>query len=65
MKVAVIGATGFVGSEIVKELVSRNQSIKAFARNTDNVLESKNVAPVQVDVNDIEALATDLQGADV
>jgi len=33
MKVAVIGASGFVGSHIVEELVNRNQSIKAFARN--------------------------------
>jgi len=65
MRVAVIGATGFVGSHIVEELVNRNQSIKAFARNTDNVLDSKNVAKVALDVNDVQALATDLKGADV
>lgn len=65
MRVAVIGATGFVGSEIVKELINRNHSIKAFSRNKDNVIVSKNVAAVEVDVNNIEALVTDLQGADV
>ncbi len=65
MRVAVIGATGFVGSHIVEELVNRNQSIKAFARNTDNVLDSKNVAKVALNVNDVQALATDLKGADV
>ena len=65
MRVAVFGATGFVGSHIVEELVNRNQSIKAFARNTDNVLDSKNVAKVALDVNDVQALATDLKGADV
>lgn len=65
MRVAVIGATGFVGSHIVEELVNRNQSIKAFARNTENVLDSKNVAKVALDVNDVQALATDLKGADV
>ncbi|CAM3306409.1 NAD(P)-dependent oxidoreductase [Empedobacter stercoris] len=65
MKVAVIGATGFVGSHIVEELVDRNQSIKAFARNTDKVLDSKNVAKVALDVNDVQALSTDLKGADV
>ena len=65
MRVAVIGATGFVGSHIVEELVNRNQSIKAFARNTDKVLDSKNVAKVALDVNDVQALATDLKGADV
>lgn len=65
MRVAVIGATGFVGSEIVKELINRNHSIKAFSRNKDKVIVSKNVAAVEVDVNNIEALVTDLQGADV
>ncbi len=65
MRVAVIGATGFVGSEIVKELINRNHSIKAFSRNKDKVIISKNVAAVEVDVNNIEALVTDLQGADV
>lgn len=65
MKVAVIGASGFVGSHIVEELVNRNQSIKAFARNLDAIPDSKNVAKVVVDVNDVQALATDLKGADV
>ena len=65
MRVAVIGATGFVGSEIVKELINRNHSIKAFSRNKDKVIISKNVAAVEVDVNNIEALVTDLRGADV
>ena len=65
MRVAVIGATGFVGSEIVKELINRNHSIKAFSINKDKVIVSKNVAAVEVDVNNIEALVTDLQGADV
>ncbi len=65
MRVAVIGATGFVGSEIVKELINRNHSIKAFSRNKDKVIVSKNIAAVEVDVNNIEALVTDLQGADI
>ena len=65
MRVALIGATGFVGSQILKELVDRNQSIKAFARNVEKVPASKNVATVALDVNNVQALATDLKGADV
>lgn len=65
MRVALIGATGFVGSQILKELVERNQSIKAFARNVEKVPASKNVATVALDVNNVQALATDLKGADV
>lgn len=65
MRVAVIGATGFVGSHIVEELVNRNQSIKVFARHTDTIPDHKNVAKVALDVNDVQALAIDLKGADV
>jgi uncharacterized protein len=65
MRVAVIGATGFVGSQIVNELANRNYSVKAFARNTDKILQHKNVAAVKVDVNNVDELANDLKGADV
>lgn len=33
MKVAVIGATGFVGSHIVNELATRNHEVTAISRN--------------------------------
>ncbi len=65
MRIAVIGATGFVGSAILKELIERNHSIKAFARDIESLPESKNVAGVALDVNNISALAIDLKGADV
>jgi putative NADH-flavin reductase len=32
MKVALIGATGFVGSQVLKELVSRGHQVTAIAR---------------------------------
>lgn len=65
MRVALIGATGFVGSHILQELINRNFSIKAFARNVDKITDHKNVAKVALDVNNVQALATDLKGADV
>lgn len=65
MKVALIGATGFVGSAILNELSDRNHSIKAISRSIESDLGRKNVVGVKVDINDIDALVADLKGADV
>ena len=65
MKVALIGATGFVGSAILKELAERNHSIKAFSRSVGSDLGYRNVVGVALDVNNVDALAADLKGADI
>lgn len=65
MKVAVIGATGFVGQQLVKELASRGHEVLAIARNTQKVEEQAQVNATSVDVNDIDALAKTLAGVDV
>lgn len=65
MKIALIGATGFVGSAILKELVERNHSVKAFSRTINTDLGFKNAVGVALDVNDTEKLAADLKGADI
>lgn len=63
MKVALIGATGFVGSAILKELAERNHSIKAFSRKIDAGLGYKNVVGIPLDVNDVDKLTAELRGA--
>lgn len=65
MKVAVIGATGFVGQNLVKELTSRGHQVIAIARNTTTLAAQADVTPQQVDVNDLQALAAAISGADV
>lgn len=64
MKIAIIGATGFVGENIVKEAVSRGLDVTAMARNIDK-LNIDNVKKNTVDVYDKEALAEKLKGFDV
>ncbi|MDO4224463.1 MAG: NAD(P)H-binding protein [Bergeyella zoohelcum] len=64
MKVAVIGATGLVGSQVVKELANRNHQVVAIARNTEKILDHSNVEKIALDVNSPE-LAKHLQGVDV
>ncbi len=64
MKVAVIGATGFVGTQVVNELVHRGNEVIAIARNADKIPARDNVIAKSVDVNDESALAAAIQGSD-
>lgn len=64
MKVAVIGATGFVGTQVVNELVNRGNEVIAIARNTDKVLSHEKVQAQAVDVSDETALAAAIAGSD-
>jgi len=62
MKIALIGATGFVGSNILNELSNRNHQITAIARNPKNETTANWVS---ADIFDIDALAEILKGHDV
>jgi len=62
MKIAIIGATGFVGSAILNELTSRNQEITAIARNPKT---GSDVNWVAADIFNVDALADVLKGNDV
>lgn len=63
-KVAVIGATGFVGKQVVKELASRGYEVDAIARDSSKVEKADHVNPVDADVNNVEQLASLLKGDD-
>nr|WP_315150336.1 NAD(P)H-binding protein [uncultured Flavobacterium sp.] len=62
MKIAIIGATGFVGSAILNELAGRNHELTAIARNPKDSSEAKWVA---ADIFNIDSLAETLKGHDV
>ncbi|MDD7022103.1 MAG: NAD(P)H-binding protein [Aeromonadales bacterium] len=47
MKFAVIGATGYVGSAVVKELASRGHEVTAFARHVEKVEKNPTSTPWQ------------------
>ena len=63
MKIAVIGATGYVGDAVVRELAARGHNITAFARNPAKVLAAANVRAVAADVTAAD-FAAQLAGFD-
>lgn len=63
-KVAVIGATGFVGSHVVKELANRGYEVEAIVRDASKVEQNDRVKAKSIDVNNIDQLAEGLQGSD-
>lgn len=66
MKIALIGATGFVGSEVLKEALNRGHEVTAIARNTGKIsIENNLLKTAEVDVKEIRKLAEILHGHEV
>ena len=66
MKIAIIGATGFVGSEVLKEALDRGHEVTAIARNTEKIsAEMDLLKTAAVDVNQKKDLAEVLKGNEV
>ena len=63
MNLAVIGATGYVGDAVVRELAARGHNITAFARNPTKVFAAANVRAVAADVTAAD-FAAQLAGFD-
>jgi uncharacterized protein len=65
MKIAVIGATGFVGQNLVEELSSRGHQVLAISQNSSSVSKKGNITSINVDVNNTTALASALKDNDI
>lgn len=63
-KVAVIGATGFVGTQVVNELANRGYKVEAIVRDASKVQQNENVSAKSVDVKNVDELAEALKGND-
>jgi len=64
MKIALIGATGFVGTQLLKEFSQRGHHVTAIARNIKDISTGNQVQAVQLDISDQEALSAVLKGHD-
>jgi putative NADH-flavin reductase len=65
MKIAIVGATGLVGTRVVSEALNRGYEVLALARKPETLtIIHENLQTQAVDAFDINALASALQGAD-
>lgn len=64
-KIALIGASGFVGSAILKELLDRGFQVEALVRNPEKItIKNPDLSKKKIDVSDENALAAALKGYD-
>ena len=64
MKIALIGATGFVGSAILKEALQRGIQVTAIVRHPEKIKAQKNITIVKGDVMETDKLAELFKGND-
>jgi uncharacterized protein YbjT (DUF2867 family) len=64
MKVALLGATGFVGSALLKEALNRGHIVTAIVRHPEKLEKREGLAAKAGDVYDTTSLATLIQGND-
>ena len=65
MKIALIGATGYVGAPILSEALSRGHSVRALMRDKSKLPIVENLEAVELDINDSKALSEAIAGQDV
>lgn len=64
MNVALIGATGFIGSGLLKELLSRGHQVTALVAHPEKLELHHGLKAIRIDVLDTAALAQHLKGHD-
>lgn len=64
MKIAVIGATGNIGSKVVSEALQRGHTVIGIARHVDKLEKQKGLTAVQCDLADESKLADSVRGQD-
>jgi putative NADH-flavin reductase len=64
MKVALIGASGFVGTAILNELTERGHQVTAIVRNPEKVAQQDKVTAVKADALDADEVAKAVEGHD-
>ena len=62
--VLLIGATGFVGSAILNELVNRGHKVTAVVRNPEKLADGADLEAVKADVADVDAIVKLAEGKD-
>ena len=64
MKVALIGASGFVGKAILNELINRGHQVTAITRNPGNVAQTENVNAITANALNADEVANAVKDCD-
>jgi putative NADH-flavin reductase len=64
MKIALIGATGFVGSAVLQELLARGHEVRALVRDPAKLAASAGLEVVKADVTSAAAVTEAVRGMD-
>lgn len=64
MKIALIGATGFVGAAVLTELLSRGHQVSALVRHPDRLTPRSGLEARALDAYDADAVAAAVRGHD-
>mgnify|MGYP001074141044 CR=1 FL=1 len=64
MKIAVIGATGFVGAHVVAEALARGHTVGAIARHPEKLADAAGLTRIAGDVLDADSVARLVEGYD-
>jgi putative NADH-flavin reductase len=64
MKVALLGATGFVGSALLNEALDRGHIVTAIVRHPEKLEKREGLTAKAADIYDTTSLATLIQGND-
>lgn len=65
MKIAIIGATGYIGSKLLAEALARHNEVTALVSRPERVPADSGARAEKTDVLDTAALASQLKGFDV
>lgn len=64
MRVVLVGASGFVGSKILNELIERGHSVKAVVRDSSKLANFPQIEVEEIDINKTEKLVNAINSAD-
>ncbi|MDR0252418.1 MAG: NAD(P)-dependent oxidoreductase [Brucellaceae bacterium] len=64
-KIAIIGASGYVGAALLNEAVKRGHQVSALVRHPEKIAANANVTAVKADALDTDGLAALLKGHDL
>ncbi len=65
MRIAVIGASGWLGGAVARDAVGRGHEVTAIGRDPEKLAALDAMAPVRADATDVESIAEAIAGHDV